>query len=148
MNVVIVTFPDARVLGLGEGLVLTNEQKVSVVKTYLASFETRDIATIADLYADDASMEDPVGTDPKVGKDVIAAFYKSALPPGIKTRLLGKPHCAGDSVAFVFEARVHNETDNTVMTAIDTFRFNPAGKIMQMRAFWGPDDIVPATLAS
>ena len=48
-------------------------------ETYVRSLENSDLETLLDLFADDASIEDPVGTDLREGKDVLRAFYSCLL---------------------------------------------------------------------
>ncbi len=37
-----------------------------------------DVDGIVELYADDASIEDPIGSDLQTGKDAIRAFYQAS----------------------------------------------------------------------
>lgn len=115
------------------------QDKIAVVNKYAEAFEKTDISIIKELYADDATLEDPVGTaDVLVGIDAIIAFYEVALQGVTKFELSGSPRCAGDSVAFPFCAH----TSDGKINVIDVFEFNNEGKITSMKAYWGPENFM------
>ncbi|HQQ63847.1 MAG TPA: nuclear transport factor 2 family protein [Pseudomonadales bacterium] len=109
----------------------------NAVARYIEAFDKADLDIIADMYATDATVEDPVGTPQHVGTEAIRAFYKSAFDMGVKLALNGKPRCAGNSVAFSFDVVMKGMT----ISPIDVFELNEAGKVQQMRAYWSPDNI-------
>ena len=117
---------------------MENSDKIAAVHRYVEAFDQADIEIIKEIYADDAVVEDPVGTDAHVGIDAICGFYEGALASGAKLVLTGNPRCAGNAVAFPFEARM----PGMVMQIIDVFEFNEAGKVIQMRAYWDKDNMV------
>lgn len=122
----------------------TQEQMIAVVDGYIAGFEAGDPERIAALFADDATVEDPVGSPVKLGKEEVRAFYAFSTATGAKLELLGEPRCAGDCVAFPFKVKLHWEGKDSWIEVIDTFRVNDAGKITEMRAFWGPANMKSA----
>ncbi|QJB68822.1 nuclear transport factor 2 family protein [Parasphingorhabdus halotolerans] len=119
------------------------EDKIKAVETYINSFSKQDVEAIVGLYADDATIEDPVGTPLKEGIEAIREFYTGAVGNGAKLELEGTPRCAGDSVAFPFRAIVDLGGNKAHIEIIDTFRFNDDGKVAEMRAFWGPENMKP-----
>lgn len=122
----------------------TNEQMTAVVHAYVAGFAEGDPQAIADLFAEDATVEDPVGTPARRGKAAILEFYTGSIATGAKLELLGDPRCAADMVAFPFAVRLEWGGGKSVIEVIDTFRFDAAGKIVEMRAFWGPANMKSA----
>jgi len=58
-----------------------------------------------------------------------------------KLELLGEPRCAADYVAFPFAVELDWEGARQVIEVIDTFRFDADGKIVEMRAYWGPENV-------
>lgn len=120
------------------------EAMVAAVHAYVAGFANGDPAAIAALFADDATVEDPVGTPIKQGKAEILEFYTGSMATGAMLELLGEPRCAGDTVAFPFAVKLEWGGQKSVIEVIDTFRFNPEGKIVEMRAFWGPANMKSA----
>lgn len=114
------------------------EQMIAVVHAYIAGFASGDPAAIAALFAEDATVEDPVGTPMKRGKAEILEFYTGSMATGAKLELLGDPRCAADYVAFPFAVKLEWGGRRSTIEVIDTFRIDDAGKITEMRAYWGP----------
>lgn len=122
---------------------ITDEHKIATVQAYLDGFARADAPMIADLFADDATIEDPIGTPIRRGKAEIREFYTFSTSTGARLELLGDPRCAGDSVAFAFAVKLEHEGQRSVIEVIDTFRYDDAGKVVEMRAFWGPGNVKP-----
>jgi steroid Delta-isomerase len=122
----------------------TKEQLLAAVHGYVAGFAAGDAEAITALFAPDATVEDPVGTPIREGSDAIRAFYASSVATGAKLELSGDPRCAGDFVAFPFRVLLHWNGTDSAIEVIDTFRLNEAGKITEMRAYWGPDNMKQA----
>ena len=111
---------------------MENSEKIAVVHRYVQAFADSDMDIIRDIYADDAVVEDPVGSEPHVGIAAIEAFYEQSVPGPTTLELTGNPRCAGNSVAFPFNAVVGEMR----IEIIDVFEFNAVGKIQAMRAYW------------
>lgn len=119
----------------------TTEQKLAAVQGYVDAFEKGDAEAVITLFASDASVEDPVGTPIKRGHDEIRVFYQASMATGAKLEMLGEPRCAADYVAFPFAVRLEWQGQKSVIEVIDTFRLNDDGKIIEMRAYWGPENM-------
>ena len=85
----------------------------------------------------DARVEDPVGTDVHDGIDAVCAFYEGALGSGAKLVLTGEPRCAGNAVAFPFQA----QSGGLTVDIIDVFEFDEQGKVNSMQAYWGAENM-------
>jgi len=107
------------------------------VQMYVEAFEKADLGIIRELYAEDATMEDPVGTPTRHGIEEIIEFYKAGFAMGMKLKLTGKLRCAGNSVAFSFDGVMKSMT----VSPIDVFDLNADGKVQHMRAYWGPENV-------
>lgn len=107
------------------------------IQMYVEAFEKADLNIIRNLFAEDAIQEDPVGSPPRHGIEEILEFYKAGFAVGMKIRLVGKPRCAGSSVAFAFDGVMKNMT----ISPIDVFDLNTSGQIQHMRAYWGPENV-------
>lgn len=130
-----------------------SQHMLDAVQAYFDLFNAQDAQGIADLYADDATVTDPVGTPPKEGKDAILAFYTMAVKNGAKLKQNGPTRIADNYAAFAFTVSVGAMThvDKAVdvdlpaggmtIDVIDTFAFNADGKVTEMRAYWGPGNI-------
>lgn len=119
----------------------TTEQKLAAVHGYVDAFARGDAEAAVALFADDATVEDPLGTPIKRGHDEIRAFYQGSMATGAKLELQGEPRCAADYVAFAFAVRLEWQGQKSVIKVIDTFRLNDDGKITEMRAYWGPENM-------
>ena len=111
--------------------------KIAVVHKYVEAFDKQDMDIIREIYAADCVVEDPVGTDRHEGLEAICEFYAASLHSGAKLRLTGEPRCAGNAVAFPFQALA----GDMVIDIVDVFEFNDDGKIASMKAYWGPENM-------
>ena len=118
------------------------DRMVAAVEAYITSYNRSDLDGVCAVFAEDAVVEDPVGTPIKNGIDAIREFYTGATANGAKLELRGTPRCAGDYVAFPFAAIVNMDGKDAHIEIIDTFKFNDEGKVVEMRAFWGPENFV------
>lgn len=131
----------------------TPEQMAAAVQAYFDLFNACDAEGIANLYAEDATVTDPVGTPPKNGRADILAFYQGAVKGGSILKQHGTTRIVADHAAFSFRVHVGGYQPEDVsmdvdlpsgsmtIDVIDTFQFNEAGKVTAMRAFWGPTNI-------
>ena len=113
------------------------DKMIAAVEGYIEHFNAQDYNAIAGLYAENATVEDPVGTALKKGREEIRAFYENAVSGGTKLALTAPIRVAEREAAFAFQAIVKTEQGNMTIDIIDTFAFNDAGEVTQMRAFWG-----------
>jgi steroid delta-isomerase len=118
-------------------------QASNVVAAYLAALQAADLEGIVGLYAEDASIEDPVGSDLVVGQAAIRAFYAKAVGTIDQAYLVGSTRESSNEVAFAFELIIPMGDNKMVMDIIDVFSFNSDGKIQTMRAFWGKGNMRP-----
>ena len=120
---------------------LTSEQTQQVVDDYLAAINAGDMAAVMALYADDAAVEDPVGTEPKRG-DEILQFYTNAFAGGAKVEMTGPVRISEKAAAFPFRAEIGGADGQvTIVDVIDIFEFDPAGKVAKMTAHFGPANV-------
>lgn len=119
----------------------TAAQMEAAVKAYVDAYNRADLAAIVNLFAIDATVEDPVGTPLKTGHEEIEAFFAVGIEMGAKLTLDGPARCASDYAAFPFHVTLEIEGKATRIDVIDVFRFNEAGKVIEMRAFFGPENM-------
>jgi steroid delta-isomerase len=119
----------------------TAEQMTAAVHGYVEAFEKGDAELAVALFAPDATVEDPVGTPVKRGHEEIRAFYAASMQTGAKLRLEGPIRCATDHAAFAFRVQLTLEGKMVTVDVIDIFRFNDAGKIVEMKAYFGPSNM-------
>ena len=111
------------------------------INAYVAAFAAGDADAAAALFAEDASVEDPIGSPVRKGRGAIRAFYAQSMVTGAKLTLEGPVRIAGDIAAFPFSVNLTLNGSAKRIDVIDIFRFDGSGKIIEMRAFWGPDNM-------
>lgn len=108
------------------------------VQRYLDTVVAGSADDVAALYAEDATLEDPVGGgEVHIGRQAIAGFYKNVAGVEVKTELLSF-RAGGSEAAFVFAITVSGAMR---IEPIEIMAFNAEGQITSMRAYWGPADI-------
>lgn len=113
----------------------------AAVHAYVAAFEAGSADQVAALYAEDATVEDPIGTPIHKGREAIRAFYAESMRTGAKLRLDGPVRVADDYAVFPFSVLLDYDGGPKHIEVIDTFRFNEADEVVEMRAFWGPTNM-------
>lgn len=119
----------------------TPEQIRATVEKYVDLVATGPSTEIVKLYADGATVEDPVGTEVLTTPEQILGFYSNL--DGLKqhTRLLAV-RIAGNEAAFHFEVITDAGEMKVNLSPMDVMTFDDEGKITSMRAFWSKDDLV------
>lgn len=113
---------------------------INAVDQYMRSLNESDLKGILSLYADDATVEDPVGSKIVSGKDSLREFYTGAVNIELKVKRTGSVRIAGVEAAFPFELQMNINGVHTLTEVIDVFRFNKEGKVVSMRAYHGPSN--------
>lgn len=116
----------------------TPQTMEAVVHAYVRALNEADLEGIVALFADDATVEDPIGSEPHRGRAAIRSFYASSLRLPLQVALEGEVRAVADSVAFPFRVSFEMDGRRTTICPIDVFRFNEAGRITEMRAYFGP----------
>lgn len=111
------------------------------ITDYLSAISTGSSAQIAALYADDATLEDPVGSGPTTGRAAIEQFY-SALDGADRDAELIAARISGHAAAFSIRVTTRAPEQTIVIEPIDVMTFDDDGAITSMRAYWSPQDIV------
>lgn len=115
----------------------STEKIREVVESYVALVATGTAAEIADLYTDDATVEDPVGSEVRRGRAAIEEFYATLEPLDQRTALHTLRIAAGEAV-FHFEVVTSAGDATYTLSPIDHMVFDDDGRITAMRAFWDP----------
>jgi len=113
----------------------------NLCETYLNALVDDDVDTIVSLYASDATVEDPVGSEVLVGEEAIRGFYTGAVGGIAAAQLSGPPRLAGNEIAFPFTLVAGAPGRQIEMNIIDVFVVNDEGKVSSMRAFWGAENM-------
>ena len=115
------------------------------IEAYADRFSAADREGWLELFAPDATLEDPVGSPIRKGREEIGAFWDET-------------HGMVDSIALVLDRPVTVMSDEAVMVfhaasvvggqklrvdIVDHFRVDGDGLIRSQRAFWDPATIHP-----
>ena len=89
---------------------LTPEHMKQIVDQYLAAINAGDMPAVMTIYADDAEVEDPIGTEPKRGDDILQ-FYIDAFSGGAKVAGQSDPHRGGHRYIRIRTSRKSDQDD-------------------------------------
>jgi steroid Delta-isomerase len=110
------------------------------VKSYLEFLAEGSADDILTLYAEDATIEDPVGSDLRRGHEAIREFYTAFQDADKQTELL-ELRVSGSEAAFLWQLTLNAGQGHTTIAPISHMTFDDDARIIAMRAFWSPDDV-------
>ncbi|HZU45978.1 MAG TPA: nuclear transport factor 2 family protein [Mycobacterium sp.] len=110
------------------------------VNRYISLIAKGSADDIADLYADDATVEDPVGGEVHIGRQAIRGFY-SAVEGAERECDLVSLRIAGNEAAFQFRLTVKSGGGGMVIEPIDVMVLNDDGKVAAMKAYWSAENV-------
>ncbi|TFV60930.1 steroid delta-isomerase [Mycobacterium sp. PS03-16] len=114
----------------------------AIVQRYLDTVVSGTAEDVAALYAEDATLEDPVGGgEVHIGRQAIAGFYGATAGAEVQTELLSF-RSGGHEAAFVFAITVTMGETKVRIEPIEVMTFTGDGLIASMKAYWGPDDVI------
>lgn len=119
----------------------------ATIAQYQERFSEADREGWLELFAPDATMEDPVGSPVKHGLEEIGAFFDQShgMADTLRLQATGPVRVAGDEAAFPMQARPRMGGEEFVVDIIDVMRFDDEARITSMRAFWDPAEMRPAS---
>src|ERR1700758_4830520 len=118
------------------------EQIADTVNRYISLIAKGSADDIAALYADDATVEDPVGGEVHIGTQAIRGFY-AAIENAERDCELVTLRVAGNEAAFAFKLTVRWGEGGFVIEPIDVMVFGDDGKVTAMKAYWSADNVKP-----
>ncbi|UZF56398.1 nuclear transport factor 2 family protein [Gordonia polyisoprenivorans] len=113
-----------------------------VVENYIDFLTNGTAEQIADLYAPDATVEDPIGADVRSTREQLVEFYSIITNMDERTATLKWKKIAGDTAVFEFTLVTGTSGMRFEITPVDIMVFDADGKIASMRAVWQPSDLV------
>ncbi|EMT51590.1 steroid delta-isomerase [Brevibacillus borstelensis AK1] len=109
---------------------------------YVDAFNAGDAERLLALFAEEATVEDPVGLEPKRGRAEFEQFFRYAISGGAKLELVAPPRASfSNHAAVTFIVHTEMEGRAVGIHVTDVMTFDENGKIVHMRAFWGQDDV-------
>ncbi len=118
----------------------TPEDNAKTVNRYLELASQGRADDIAELYADDGTVEDPVGGEVHIGRQAIRGFYDS-LPSNGASADVVTLRALGNEVAFYWALTIDLGENKMRIDIISVMTFNDDGKIATMKAYWTPENV-------
>jgi steroid Delta-isomerase len=119
-----------------------SETITTTVQRYLELIGKGSVDDIVELLADDATVEDPVGSEPYVGLAAIRGFFSTLESLERETELVSLRVC-GREAAFQFVITFTAGDSRMRLSPIDTMVFDSDGKITSIRSYFSPSDVTP-----
>ena len=116
----------------------TEKQIRATLQAYADGWQSGDKEAWLALFADDARLIDPVGTDANIGKEAIAAFWDRVTGLGMKMRpeVQRIVVCGGQGVLVFTMNTVNDAGMGMAVDIVDIFELDEAARITTMRAYW------------
>ena len=110
------------------------------VNRYIELIAKGSADDLVELYADDATVEDPVGGEVHIGRQAIHGFYSAVNDVRRECELVSL-RVAGNEAAFQFRLTVTAGEHRMVIEPIDVMAFDDRGKVTAMKAYWSAADV-------
>ena len=117
------------------------ERISEVIHRYVELVASGTADEVVDLYAEGATVEDPVGSEVRSTRDSIREFYAALEGLEQEGRVLTARIAAGEA-AFCFELATKAGDKTYTLAPIDVMTFDDDGLITSMRAFWSESDLL------
>ncbi len=118
----------------------SQEAIAQTVNRYLELVAKGTADDVLTLYAADAIVEDPIGSDLRRGHDAIREFY-AGFQDAKKEAELAELRVSGNEAAFLWHLTLDAGDSRTRISPISMMAFDEDAKIRSMRAFWSPSDV-------
>lgn len=111
------------------------------VNRYLELVSEGNPEAIAQLYTDDATVEDPVGGEVHIGRQAILGFYSGVIGAKSETEIITL-RALGHEAAYLWTLTMDlGEGAKMRIEILSVMAFDSDGNITAMKAYWGPENI-------
>jgi steroid delta-isomerase len=119
----------------------TQAHMKAALQAYIEGFNADDADAIMALFADNAVIEDPVGSSLK-SRAEFDAFIREGVRFGARLSLAAPIRGShGNHAAMAFTVTFVQDGVRYTTNSIDILTFDDAGKVTRMDGFWGPSDV-------
>jgi steroid delta-isomerase len=119
----------------------STEVITQTINRYLELLAAGQPEDIADLYVDDATVEDPVGGEVHIGRRAIVGFYGNVVGVNAEVDVV-TVRALGHEAAFFWGLNMDlGDGGKMRIEIISTMTFDDEGKITSMKAYWGPENV-------
>ena len=116
------------------------EDIAQTVTRYLDFVSKGQPDEVASLYADDATVEDPVGGEVHIGRQAIRGFYGAIENVKAQTDVLTL-RALGHEAAFHWTLSLDFGGNGMRIDIISAMTFDDECKIASMKAYWSQDNV-------
>jgi steroid delta-isomerase len=110
------------------------------VHRYIDAVSNGSPEDLAAFFAEDATLEDPVGGEVHIGSRAIAGFYSAVTGVQRNCELVTLRVC-GNEAAFHFRLTITAGDHRMRIEPIETMVFDDCGKVTAMKAYWSQADV-------
>ena len=119
----------------------TQAQMKAALQAYVDGFNAGDADAIMALFAEDAVIEDPVGS-PLKSRAEFEAFIRDGVAFGARLALAAPIRGShGNCAAMAFTVTFTQNGVRYTTNSVDVMTFGDDGKIVRMDGYWGPGDV-------
>ena len=119
----------------------SREAILETITAYVDRVASGSAADVVALYAEGATVEDPVGSEVRTTRESILEFYGALEGMEQQGRIL-TVRIAGNEAAFCFELASKVGDQTYTLAPIDVMTFDDDAKITSMKAYWSGEDMV------
>jgi len=117
----------------------------ATLHAYVERINAGDSDGVTALFAPDGVVEDPIGSPAKSGAELRAWFADAAAFATRITPVAPIRGSHGDEALLIFEVEfTPPDSPRLRVRSADACRFDSEGRILSLRAYWGPEDLAPA----
>ncbi|KAK9760232.1 hypothetical protein K7432_015976 [Basidiobolus ranarum] len=120
-------------LKLGDQKALEQDKIKHCLQEYVDGLNAREPSRILQLFAEDAVVHDPVGSEPLTDRQQITGFFETAAKT-VKSVSIISPITGSFAKSAAMTIRVELNGGETI-TSIDVMQFNDQYKITTMKAY-------------
>jgi steroid delta-isomerase len=115
----------------------TRDEIRAVCDRYVEACSASDVDAVVSLFADDAWVEDPVGSERRIGLQAITESYRQNLNYELQFRPFGPVIVVGSRAAFQIagEAKI-GEGVVPLPPTIEVMSFDSDGRIVSLEAYY------------
>lgn len=117
-----------------------DDQIADTIRRYVSLLATGSTDDLLELFAEDATVEDPVGSDVRAGRNEIREFFSTLQQLERETELV-LLRVVGNEAAFSFTITFKVGDTPMRLQPIDTMTFDRDGKITSVRSYFAPTDL-------
>ncbi|MGB6243783.1 nuclear transport factor 2 family protein [Gordonia sp. (in: high G+C Gram-positive bacteria)] len=118
-----------------------SDKIAATVQAYIDHLNGGSAEDIVGLYAEGATVEDPIGSSIRSSRDELVEFYGIITGLDSRDATLKWTKIAGDTAVFEFTLVTGTAGMKFEITPVDIMTFDDEGKIVTMRAVWEQSDL-------